>query len=333
MSESLSQNEVDLLFGSGGQSEVTRQDEADVELYDFSKPARISKDRNRSLMAMYGMLVKSIESWLAGRVRDQIEVELQSVEQITAGEFILALPSPCVSFVMDVENAQRQAVIDFGHELAYYLTDRLLGGSGRHEVPARPLTALEQKVVEIVATRVAGLLGEAWKDYVTLGLEVRTFESIPEMLRIANREDPVLVANVVVSAGEMSSLMVLCLPFNTVEKFFTGTSGRRPEEPQGTPEERILDRELIETTVRDTRVVVGARLPEFRASMRDLAALEPGAILPTGLRPDSDLELYAVGQRRFTGSPGRVGQNLAVRVHERTRPDPEFLIEGERAHA
>ena len=204
-SESLSQNEIDLLFGGGGPAtnvaQPPREKAQDVQVYDFRRPARISKDRKRSLMAMYGLLAKSIEGWLSGRVRDQLELNLQSVEQLTFGEFMLALPSPCASYIVDVGDTGHQGVIDFGHEFGFFLVDRLLGGAGSHQVPERTLTPIERLLVRLVADRIAAQLGEVWKDYVKLDLDVSGFESIPEMLQVANREDPVLVANIGVEPG------------------------------------------------------------------------------------------------------------------------------------
>jgi len=332
--ESLPQNEADLneddlLFdasASGSDPSSADGASAGIQAYDFRRPARISKDRNRSLEAMYGLLVKAIASWVTGRVREQLDVQLQSVEQLTFGEFVLALPSPCASYVVDVPGTGRQGVIDFGHEFAYFLIDRLMGGVGAPDVPERSLTAIERQVVRIAAEKTASLLSDVWNDYVPLDLEVTGFESIPEMLRVANREDPVLVATLQLSTGDMTSMLALCLPFTTVEKFFTGTSSRRPEEPQGTPEERILDRNTIEGTLRDSRLLVAARLPEFRVPMGSLADLKPGQVLNTGLTVDAELDLFVAGQRRFVGAPGRVGQSLGVRVLDRVRPDPEDLI-------
>lgn len=329
-SESLSQNEIDLLFSGGGaapEPAASRDPGHDVQVYDFRRPARISKDRKRSLMAMYGLLAKSVEGWMTGRVRDAIELELQSVEQLSFGEFMLALPSPCASYVVDVPETGHQGVIDFGHEFAYFLVDRLLGGAGRHVVPARPLTPLERMVVRIAADRIALQLSEVWKDHVRLDLDVTGFESIPEMLQIANREDPVLVANIGVSIGDVSSLLLLCLPFASLEKFFTGGSNRRQQQAQGSSEERRQDRETLEGSLYGSRVTLGARLPEFRATMRELAELRPGSVLHTGLDPRAPLEVFVAGQRRFTASAGRVGQNMAVRIGDAVDPEPTQIIE------
>ena len=335
-SDSLSQNEIDLLFGGGGgggtvttpKADRPRRTSDDLQVYDFRRPARISKDRKRSLQAMYGLLCKSLEGWLTGRVRDQIELELQSVEQLTFGEFMLALPSPCASFVLDVgDDTGTQGVIDFGHELAFFLVDRLLGGAGITAMPDRALTQLERLVVRVVAERVASQLGEAWKDYVDLGLAVSGFESIPEMLQVANREDPVLVGNIEVRIGDTSSLLLLCLPFQSLEKFFTGDSSRRTTTVQGTPEERAADRGRLEGTLRSSRVSVSARLPEFAVPAHVLADLRPGMVLPTGLSPAVGLELFVAEQRRFAGLPGRVGKQLALRVTESVEPEPDDLIQ------
>src|SRR3990170_3417236 len=69
-----------------------------VSLYDFRRPHRVSKERLRTLEAMYERLVKSLEGWLISRVRGQVELTLQGVEQFSFGEFTLSLPTPCATY-------------------------------------------------------------------------------------------------------------------------------------------------------------------------------------------------------------------------------------------
>ena len=313
------------------ESEADKAQPAEIQVYDFRRPERVSKDRKRSLDAMYGLLAKSLESWVTGRMRDKTDLELLSLDQLTFGEFVLALPSPGASYIVDVAGSGRQGVIDIGHEFAYFVVDRLLGGTGPHTIPKRPLSPIERMVVRIVAERIAYQLSEVWKDYIRLDLEVTAFESIPEMLQVANREDPVLVARLGVNMGEISSTLLLCLPFASLEKFFSGAVARRPLDAQGSPEELANNRSTIESTVRDAHILVGARLPTFDLPLTVLADLKPGAVLPTGLGPETELELFVAGQRRFRGLPGRLGKKLAVRVVEAVEPEPEDLIPRDRA--
>lgn len=328
-SETLSQNEIDALLGGGGRATATAaaqaQAEAAVEaqVYDFRRPHRISKERLRTLEAMYERFAKSLEGWLLGRVRGGVQLQLQSVEQFSFGEFTLSLPTPCASYTFELNGTGgQQGVIDFGHEFAYFLVDRLFGGSGSPAIPTRALTPIERMAVRVVADRVLTVLQEVWQDYIEMDLALTGFESIPEILRIANREDPVLVANIEVSAAETRSLLLICLPFAVLERFFAGGSERR-EATIGTPDERVVNRNLAEHSVRGTRIAVAARLPAFPMRMRDLLALQAGSVLSTGVTRTAELNVIVGSQPRFKGAPGRIGPSLAVRLTDGLLPAPE----------
>ena len=86
---------------------------------------------------------------------------------------------------------------------------------------------------------------------------------------------------------------------------------------------RELSRELTESSLRATNVELAVRLPEFRLPLRDLGSIRAGGVLSTGIPRDAQLEVFVSGQHRFTGSPGRVGGNLAVRVAEVHHVDEE----------
>lgn len=325
-SETLSQNEIDLLLGGGSAAAkapppAARSSALDVQIYDFRRPHRVSKDRMRTLEAIYDRLIKSLEGWLRGRVRSHLEMKLLGVEQYSFAEFTLSLSSPCAAFVVDVhDSGGQQGVIDFGLPFAYFLVDRLFGGSATARTdgiaPERALTPIERMAVRVVAERVSALVSEVWNDHVEMQLSLSGFESIPEILRIANGEDPVLVANIEVAAGDEKSLLLICLPFAVLETFFASANARRVETVLGSERERETMRASAESSLRATRVPVAARLPAFRLSMRELAAMKVGGMVFTGIPVESELEIRVNGQPRFRGAPGRAGRRLAVRVLE-----------------
>lgn len=328
-SETLSQNEIDALLGGGGRSSAAatlpaaRDVLAEAQVYDFRRPHRISKEKLRTLEAMYERFAKSLEGWLLGRVRGGVTLQLQSVEQFSFGEFTLSLPTPCASYTFELKDTGgQQGVIDFGHEFAYFLVDRLFGGSGTPALPNRALTPIERMAVRMVADRVLSVLGEVWQDYIEMDLGLTGFESIPEILRVANREDPVLVANIEVAAAETRSLLLVCLPFAVLERFFAGGNERRAT-MLGTPHEQELNRDLAELSVRGARIPVAARLPSFRMSMRELLALTAGSVVSTGVTRNEELDVIVGAQPRFKASPGRIGPSLAVRLTDGLLPAPE----------
>jgi flagellar motor switch protein FliM len=314
-SETLSQQEIDKLLGPQDPAGGSRDPHgsADAPPYDFRRPHRMSKERLRTLEAMYEQVVKSLEGWLMGRVRGQIEMKLRSVEQFSFGEFALSLPTPCASFMVSVEDSGGQmGIIEFGRELCGFLVDRLFGGSTEPAVPERGLTPIERMAVRIVAERLTGLLEDAWKDHIPLKLELTGFESIPEILFSGNRDGTVLVATVAVKAAGVDSLLLLCLPAPVLEKFFSSARDQKvnsrlaPQQPR--------DREVTESMLRSTHVKVAARLPDFRIGMRDLAALRVGGVLSTGIPVDAELTILVNGQKRFRAAAGRSGRRMAMRI-------------------
>ena len=74
-SKQLSQTDIDQMMRGGVPAEQpaerasAQRSSPDVQVYDFQRPHRVSRERLRTLEAMYGRLVKSFEGWLIGRVR------------------------------------------------------------------------------------------------------------------------------------------------------------------------------------------------------------------------------------------------------------------------
>ena len=316
--DTLNQSEIDRLLGggdlgTGGRKAVAIQHE--VQRYDFRRPHRISKERLRTIEAMYERMVKNLESYLMSRVRGQVEVRLQSVEQFSFGEFTLSLPTPCCSYIMDINGHNGlQGVIDFGSDFAFFLVDRMFGGGSAPTMMHRPLTPLEQDAVRIVAERSASIVRDVWREVMPIELEVSGFEASPEILQVCAREDPVLVANIELAANNITSLVMICLPFASLEEYFTSADSRRVSSKARSGEELRIQRKQTERSLRTTNVPVAARLPEFRLSMKDLTQLVPGAVINTGLSANSLLNVTVSGQPRLVATAGRTGGKLAARI-------------------
>lgn len=294
----------------------------EVQVYDFRRPHRASKESLRTLEAMYERLTKGLESWLVARIRGQVEVRLISVEQFSFGEFTLSQPMPCSAFIFDIADTGMKGVIDIGPELCTYLVDRLFGGTGAGKPLARALTPIERMAVRSVADRIATLLEDIWREYVNLDLNITSFESSPEMLQVINREDPVLVANLEFNTSAVSSLVVICLPFSVLDRFFTASSKQRLALHSTNEVDREAARQRSEAAVRVTNVEVSASLPTFRMSLGQLAQLTEGMVIPTTISKDAPILVRTGGQERFLGKAGRANGKVAVRILEATHPVP-----------
>ena len=289
---------------------------ADARIYDFRRPNRVSAERMRTIEVMYERLVKSLEGWLAARVRGQIELRLQSVEQISFGDYTLSLRSPCCSYLVDIKDAGgQQAVIDVGLELAYFLVDRLFGGGGDPTILDRALSPIERMALRVVAERIEQGIHETWQDQVPLEMTLSGFESVPEIIQACTREESVLVVRIAAAFAERTDAISLCMPLAVLEKFFVTPASRKVNVGTiGSEQELLANRESTEAQLRATRVPVSARLGEFRLPIRGLASLRAGTVLATGIMTDAPIQIIVGTTPRFQGAGGRVGRKLAVRV-------------------
>jgi flagellar motor switch protein FliM len=319
--DSLSQADLDgMLAGTtGGASTAGADAPMDVQLYDFRRPARLSKERMRTLEAMYERMVKELESWVLARVRGDVTVQLQSIEQFTFADFSLSLPAPCSTFIFDIGESGHQGVIDIGPEFGFYVIDRSFGGTGEGTAPMRVLTPIERLALRTVAERVTQLLEDAWRDVSPMALTLSGFESTPEMLQVASREDSMLVANIEVTAANQSSLLLVCLPFAALEQFLSGNSPARAAAAPNTAA-RAAATAKSEAALREMPVPVSVRLPQFQMRLDELARLDVGTIIPTGLPTDARLIVRAGDEERFVGQAGRVSGMLAVRIVDAIAP-------------
>jgi len=99
-----------------------------------------------------------------------------------------------------------------------------------------------------------------------------------------------------------------------LDKFFTSSGQQRTALLTTNEMERETTRQRSESALRATKVPLTARLPDFQLSMRDIARLDVGSVIPTGIPKESRVILRAGAQERFIGHPGRVNGNLAVRI-------------------
>jgi flagellar motor switch protein FliM len=242
-------------------------------------------------------------------------VTLGSVEQATFAEFIFSIATPCAAYVYQLgDRVGGQGVLDLGSDFSYYLIDRLFGGPGEASDMKRSLTLLERGVVRGVSDKVWGIVAEAWADHLTFAPVYGGFESSPDALQVANREDNVLVANIEVRAGNFSGLMTMCIPLLTLEGFLQEKPTRHSHAVRTSATEREATRQVLEQALRGARLELTARFPLFQLKARDIGNLEVGQVIHTGHPSDVPVELLVRGQRRLLGTLGQSRRYVGLRV-------------------
>ncbi len=320
MADFINQTDVDSIL-RGAASPAAVETVVEAVPYNFLRPHRISKDRRSNLTNIYTRFAVSMQALLSSRLRLPTDVTVAGVEQATFGEYLMSLGNPCASFVFDLGNGTGlQGVLDLGIDLSYQLIDRMFGGPGGMGAVNRPLTQLERLILKGVADRILAILGECWQEHHMLVPVQIGFESMPDALQIASREDNVLVTNVDVRAGEFSGLLTICLPLMALETFLQEKRSAGPRIGRIGEAERQASRDNLGQSLRSATLPVSARFPLFAMQARDVGALSVGQVIHTGYALDVPLEVHVNGRRRFLGTPGRVRRAMGVRITQICAP-------------
>ena len=314
MIDALNQKDIDALL-KGAMPAAPPTAQVEVVPYNFLRPPRISRDRRATIEGIYGRFAVALQALLSSRLRLPMDVVVGSVEQATFGEFLLSMGNPCAAFVFDLGDGHNsQGVMDFSAELSLYLVDRMFGGPGEVRPADRPLTQLERLLVKQFADRALGFLGEVWQDFLPFSPVQTGFESVPDALQIANKEDNVLVANIDVRGGQFAGLMTVCVPLHALELFLQEKPAAVRQTAKVNPVEQAQQRMNLESSLRVAALPVTARFPVFSLRAGDVAKLAVGQVIHTSFPLDVPLEVHVNGRRRFLGVPGQLRRGMGVRI-------------------
>jgi flagellar motor switch protein FliM len=258
-------------------------------------------------------LVQSIDGVLSSLLRIPVDSTLNRVEHMACVEFAESLPSPCAAFVFTVgEGSGDEGVIDLSTEIAFYLIDRLLGGPGESAKQERPLSQLEQSILNGVVERLIAALQDAWSEHVGLPLRLSTYVSAPEVIR-ARIQGEVLVTQIAVDFGEINGSLSLSLPLASLGSLLQETPSGRSARAPGCSE-CSEHRAAIEDDLKQARVSLSARLPLLSIDARSLANLAVGKVIQTGQHAELPIELHINDHPRYLGTLGQVRRHVGIQI-------------------
>lgn len=344
MSEVLDQSEVDALlaavdngaapakepaptvFGAKGKNQV------DVQVYDFKRPERVSKDQMRALEALHEGFGRNFGAAISGYLRTIIEVNVAHIEQLTYSEFIHSLPNPTCFNLLKAEQLDGQLCLEISPLIIYPIVDRLLGGSNAELfIPQRPLTQIEQRLVQRITDRATHHLSEAWSNLTPVTFRVDDFESNPQLVQIVPPNETVVVVGFELKMGSRAGTMSLCIPYNVIEPIMgmLATQNWFSYQRKGGHEDHLR---RLTKNVNNAPVQMRAFLAQTSIKLNDLLALQKGDVITTEKEFTHDVLIQVEGKNKFLASIGQYRGNRAFKVtkviDESADPAPEKAASG-----
>ncbi len=338
MTDVLDQSEVDALLAAVDTGQVAQaapqqvfgaksKAPIDVQVYDFKRPERVSKDQMRALEALHEGFGRNFGAALSGYLRTIIEVSVANIEQLTYSEFIHSLPNPTCFNLLKAEQLDGQLCLEISPLIIYPVIDRLLGGSNADLfIPQRPLTQIEQRLVQRITDRATHHLSEAWSNLTPVTFSVQDFESNPQLVQIVPPNETVVVVGFELKMGNRAGTMSLCIPYNVIEPIMGVLAAQNwfSYQRKGGHDDHLRK---LTRNVNNAAVEMRCFLARTSMKMRDLLSLSVGDIITTDKPCNGEAFLQIEGKRKFTGQVGQFRGKRAVRVTKVTQDAPEVAAD------
>jgi flagellar motor switch protein FliM len=320
MSKILSQAEIDALLAVAADAPAARRaaGPTPVVRYNFRRPDRVSKEQIHALQFLHERCARNMSTSLSAYLRTTIAMSVSSVEQFSYSEFLGSLTDPTAFYAVAISPSDELGAVEINPSIAFAMLDRMLGGSGQPAPSNRPLTEIEQNVIDAVVKILLNGLADAWKAVTNLTFGIRARETRPQMLQVAAPNEIVVAIVFDVKVGDVRGLINLCLPTNVAEvagtHFATAWQRQRRE---------LTDTERAWMAENFGRVPLPV-VPQIRTTLNaaSVLAIREGEVIGLPLPADHPLDVYVGGIRKFTGRLASDRGRLMVSIESRCEARP-----------
>src|SRR5262249_17282815 len=140
--KTLSQEEIDALFGAAQGQPESRDRKRKVELFDLRKSSPLSTEQVRVVRALHEPLARRLCDSLGAYLRVGFEMSLVSAERLTFAEFLVGVPELTYSASFRTLPIDAPVLIQVDLSLVFPIVDLVLGGSGSDPTEPRDLTEI-----------------------------------------------------------------------------------------------------------------------------------------------------------------------------------------------
>ena len=290
---------------------------AAVTRYDFRRPDRVDPQQLRSVHLLHDSFANDAATWLSAFLRTTSELQLQHLDQVSYGEFVTTLPEFTAAYALAMAPLEAFLTLAISPDVAFTMVDRILGGAGAAVSPNRPLTEIEQNVVDSVVKLLLDQLTTAWR---TVGahFSIHARDTRPAMLQVTRPNEIVVVLSFTLKVAETRGQLRLCIPASIFETVGEALVKARPDAPRPRTDEQLA---WLHTNLARVPLPVTAQLATTLAA-RDLMDLAPGVVLSLGHQSNQPVTISVGGAPAFAGHVVVHNSSLAVRVDRETHERP-----------
>lgn len=324
MADILSQNQIDDLlknFSTGSVEEEPSSTGKRIKEYDFRSPKKFTKEQLRTMDSLHENLSRLLSSYFSGVLRAFCEVSVLQIEEQRYYEFNNALPDSALIGLMDMKPQDKNInectlLVDIAPQIAYFMIDRLLGGSGESFNFTRDFSEIELAIMRHEFEKLSFYLQESWKDYIDVRCELGSVETNTRLIQIYAPEDIVVIVALNVRIRKLEGTITICIPASGLEDMMSDFASKYSRLLKRTTDEskEQIRRHLIMSAINQSNLELKAIVSEIQLDLSDVLQLQKNDIIPLGKNVNSDICLKVDNDPWFYAKLGSVKSKKAVKL-------------------
>jgi flagellar motor switch protein FliM len=321
MNQILTKEEVESLLGGLETGEVKIETDAPeqakaAELYDFNQqraPLHLSVPALGIINERFVALLKASLSAATGVT---VEVDINSMDSKKFREFSQVLRIPTYLNIFRMKPLKGSAIMVLETPLVFSFVSTLFGGTGVSEVKVegRKFTSIETKIIGKITNIILSDLERAWSDFHRIQFSLSRAETDPKFAAVVAPNETVIVVNFKVTIENESGMLILCLPYFTIEPIKDKLKHVFQEEK--TEVDQTV-RKSIEARIREFDVDLSCTLGRTTMSGKELLELKVDDVITLDQRLGDSIVVQVEGVGKFKGYPGCCNNKQAVRIMEK----------------
>ena len=292
--------------------------------YDFSSPGAIAKNHLSAMHRLHQDFSRIFNSSLSNLLRTLVDVECDTVEPITYGDFVMSLSDPSCLCKLSMKPFLGTIVMEVTPDLVFPIVEKLLGGQGGgHAVPRRRMTEIEKEIIRQMIDLIARDLTTVWrKAKEDIQFRLDTIETNSDYVQTGSPIDQVMLVVLSVKFGRVQGMISISFPSAMIERILAETRFDELFLSSGSPlltDEDEEYRPRIEHRLDRTRVPIRVIFPKTRVPVRELIQLKPGHIIELDVDVENkriiDPVIVEVARKpRFLAKLGTFRKHKAVKI-------------------
>jgi flagellar motor switch protein FliM len=336
MADILSQDEIDALLNvvedddqpanDANKSESSSSNEPEnrtISLYDFKRPNRVSKEQLRAIKGIHDKMARSLSSHISTALRSIIEIHLQSVDQMTYGEFLMSLPSPTSFNVFSLKPLEGSAILEINPSIAFNMIDRLLGGQGDVYNTERELTDIEINLLDTVLKVILSKLKEAWTPIIETFPIVESKESSPNVIQIVAQNEIVIMVVLEITIGETTGMINIAYPVIYLESILSKLASK--DLMLGERSAKKSRNNELKELVKRADILTEAIIGESDITIKRLLSLEVGDVIRLDTHVSNNAIISVDNKKLFEAEMGIFNHRKTLKATKKLINDKDEI--------